>query len=114
MRALGPDHPETSGSRLGESLALIRLGEYARADQLLRGVVGSFSSTLGPEHWRTANAQIYLGMALTELRRYDEAARTLGQAERALLAGLGPEHARTRAARGAMTELRKRRGGGRP
>jgi non-specific serine/threonine protein kinase/serine/threonine-protein kinase len=114
MRALGPDHPETSGSRLGESLALIRLGEYARAEQLLRGVVGSFSSTLGPEHWRTANAQIYLGMALTELRRYDEAARTLGQAERALLAGLGPEHARTRAARGAMTELRKRRGGGRP
>jgi TolA-binding protein len=109
---LGPDHPETSGSRLGEALALIRLGEYQRAEQLLRGVIQSFTRTLGADHWRTANAEIYLGTALTQMRRYKEASTMLAHSEQALLATLGPEHARTKAAQAARAELRLRRSGG--
>lgn len=112
LRALGPDHPETSGSRLGEALALIRLRDYGRAEGLLRGVIASFSRTLGPAHWRTANAEVYLGIALTEMRRYAEAASVLDRAERSLLAALGADHARTKAAQIAITELRRRRGAG--
>jgi tetratricopeptide (TPR) repeat protein len=112
LGALGPDHPETSGSRLGEALALIRLGEYQRAEQLLRGVIQSFTRTLGADHWRTANAEIYLGTALTQMRRYKEASTMLAHSEQALLATLGPEHARTKAAQAARAELRLRRSGG--
>jgi tetratricopeptide (TPR) repeat protein len=108
LRSLGPDHPNTAGSRLGEAVALNRLGEYQRAEQQLRGVIATFTAQLGADHWRTANAQMHLGVALTNLKRYPEAATVLSQAEHGLSVSLGPEHSRTRAARQAITELKAR------
>jgi non-specific serine/threonine protein kinase/serine/threonine-protein kinase len=108
LRALGPDHPDTAGSRLGEAVALNRLGEYAQAEHLLRGAIATFTAQLGAGHWRTGNAQMHLGVALTNLKRYAEAAAVLAQAENTLQATLGPDHYRTRAARQAIAELKSR------
>ncbi|HXC60342.1 MAG TPA: serine/threonine-protein kinase [Steroidobacteraceae bacterium] len=108
LRALGPEHPDTAGSRLGEAVALNRLGEYGQAEQLLRGVIATFTEQLGADHWRTANAQTHLGVALTNLKRYGEASAVLLQAERTLLASFGPDHYRTRTAREAIAALKAR------
>ncbi len=108
LQSLGPDHPNTAGSRLGEAVALNRLGEYQQAEQQLRGVIATFTSQLGADHWRTANAQMHLGVALTNLKRFSEASAVLAQAERTLSASLGAEHSRTRAARQAIAELKSR------
>jgi non-specific serine/threonine protein kinase/serine/threonine-protein kinase len=108
LRALGPEHPDTAGSRLGEAVALNRLGDFGQAEQLLRNVIATFTAQLGADHWRTANAETHLGVALTNLKRYAEAAATLTQAERTLLARFGPDHYRTRTAREAIADLRSR------
>ena len=109
LRSLGPDHPNTAGSRLGEAVALNRLGEYRKAELQLREVIATFTAQLGADHWRTANAQMHLGVALTNLRRYAEAAAVLTQAERTLSVTLGADHYRTRGARQAIAELKARR-----
>jgi tetratricopeptide (TPR) repeat protein len=101
----GARHPDTAAAELGEALALNKLNQFARAEQLLRSAVATFTLNLGADHWRTANAERYLGTVLTNLGRYNDAEAYLVAAEHKLTVALGPDHARTQSARHALEEL---------
>jgi non-specific serine/threonine protein kinase/serine/threonine-protein kinase len=105
MEALGPEHPNTASAQLSQALALNKLGDFATAERLLRGVIDVYGKQLGARHWQTANASIYLGMVLTNLRRFGEARTVLQEAEGALTEALGADHYRTANARKALADL---------
>ena len=103
--SLGPDHPNTTASRVGLALALNKTGHSAEAEAMLRQAKASFTKSLGAGHWRTANAQYQLGVVLRDEGRLAEALAEVKPAQATLLAELGPDHQRTIAASKTLAEL---------
>ena len=92
---LGPENPETLGSRNDLANALYTSGKYPDAEAEYRAVLAIRQRVLGPEHPETLGSRNNLANALYSQGKYPEA-----EAEyRAVLATnervLGPEHSET-------------------
>ncbi|MFJ9917301.1 tetratricopeptide repeat protein, partial [Actinacidiphila glaucinigra] len=91
-RLLGPDHPDTLGSRSRLASALVGMGEYAQAAELDRRTLEDRTRVLGPDHPDTLTSRGNLAIALVGMGEYarvvDLYRRTLEDRTRVL----GPDH----------------------
>ncbi|WP_406225670.1 tetratricopeptide repeat protein [Streptomyces anulatus] len=92
---LGPDHPDTLGSRNNLANALHELGEHQQAADLHRQTLTDRERVLGLEHRETLGSRHNLANALNYLGENQQAVelhrRTLADRERVL----GPDHPST-------------------
>ena len=89
---LGPDHPDTLGSRDNLAIAYRAAGRAAEAIELHERTLGDMERVLGPDHPDTLGSRGNLAIAYRAAGRAAEAIplyeRTLGDMERVL----GPDH----------------------
>src|SRR5262245_753354 len=72
MRDLPGDHADVIGTKRYLGLALLRLGEFAEAEKLLRQCRDVHALTQ-PDHWSTFHIQMLLGEALLGQKQYTAA-----------------------------------------
>jgi Tetratricopeptide repeat/Domain of unknown function (DUF4062) len=105
-RILGPDHPDTLGSRNNLALAYRATGRAAEAIPLLDRTLADRERVLGPDHPDTLGSRNNLALAYQDAGRAAEAIglleRTLADRERVL----GPDHPDTLASRDNLAAAR--------
>lgn len=91
-RTLGPEHPDTRGTRGFLASSLFMQGRYAEAEAVRRDLLASQERELGPEDPRTLKTQHNIALGLALQGRFSEAEAL----QRALISRreriLGPEH----------------------
>lgn len=99
QRVLGPEHPDTLGSRNNLAIVLRAEGKYAEAEKEGRAVLAIRERVLGPEDRETLGSRNNVANTLYAQGKYVEAEKE----NRAVLAirerVLGPEHPETLASR---------------
>ncbi|MFD0039975.1 tetratricopeptide repeat protein [Streptomyces anulatus] len=91
-RGLGPDAPETLGSRNNLANALNSLGEHPQAADLHRQTLTARERTLGPDHPNTLSSRHNLANALFRLGEHRQAVALHRQNVADLEHILGPDH----------------------
>jgi len=89
-KLLPSDHPDLAIARGNLGYNLIPLGDYARAERLLRQALASGERSFGPDHPFTANTVESLGELAWKRGYLDEASQLLERALRAQEATLDP------------------------
>jgi tetratricopeptide (TPR) repeat protein len=100
VRTLGPVHLETLESQSILGLALLRKGDAAGAEGVLRLAAERQSQALGPAHPLTLQSMKYLAAALHSLKKFDEASRLAVDAADGHLHTFGACHIQTASALG--------------
>ncbi|MEU0188098.1 tetratricopeptide repeat protein, partial [Streptomyces sp. NPDC006207] len=101
-RLLGPDHPDTLGSRGNLAAALRGMGEYAQAVDLHRRTLEDRTRILGPDHPDTLGSRGNLAAALRGMGEYAQAADLDRQTLEDRTRILGPDHPDTLGSRGNL------------
>jgi tetratricopeptide (TPR) repeat protein/tRNA A-37 threonylcarbamoyl transferase component Bud32 len=90
--ALGPDHPETLGTRNNLAEAYRETGRLPEAIALHEMVFGRREAVLGPDHLDTLQSRHNLAAAYLQAGRLSEAIALLKEVIRLCEAKLGPDH----------------------
>jgi tetratricopeptide (TPR) repeat protein len=94
-KVLGPEHPDTLGSRTNLAVALQSQGKYAEAETEFRAVLKLEEKVLGPEHPSTLGSRNNLANVLAGQGKYAEAEAEYREVIKLREKVLGPEHPNT-------------------
>lgn len=107
--SLGPSHSTTLGCLHLIGISLAKQEKYYGAIQRFTLVYHGRSKTLGPNHCDTVDSLDWLAYTQGLWEQFDEAEKAYKLVHTLKLQTLGPEHGETRAARSAISDIRKAR-----
>jgi hypothetical protein len=94
-RVVGPEHPDTLGTRHNLSISLSGLGKHPEAEALQRHVLEVMVRVAGPDHPKTLTIKHNLANSLVRQGKYPEAEALQRHVLEVQERVLGPEHSDT-------------------